>query len=78
MFLIVLDYIQGDTYLERSCPPSSSITTVSTYRDSKLVNVPWNLLVEGDIVVLGPSETAPAHIRQVMSFIYPHPAILLS
>lgn len=59
--------LQEDTYLDTSCPPSSSITTVVTFRDNKLVNLPWNLLVEGDIVLLGPSETAPTQIRQVIS-----------
>ena len=62
----VTDDLQGDTYLDIGCPPSPSITTVATYRDNILINLPWNLLVEGDIIMLGPSEIAPTHILQVM------------
>lgn len=51
--------------MNTNSPPSPSITTVSTYRDNKLIDLPWNLLVEGDIVLLGPSETAPTQIKQV-------------
>lgn len=48
-------------------PECNSITLVWTYRDNKIVNLPWNLLVEGDIIILGPSRVAPAECRQVGS-----------
>ncbi|XP_065065440.1 transmembrane protein 94-like [Rhopilema esculentum] len=61
------DDLQGDTYIDIKCPKSPSITMTGTYRDNKLVNLPWNLLVEGDVVVLGPSETAPTQIKQIVN-----------
>eukprot|EP00794_Sanderia_malayensis_P008948 gene8948-9902_t len=54
-----------DAFLDVRCPSSPAITVVWTYRDNQLVNLPWNLLVEGDCIVLGPSEIAPANIEQV-------------
>ena len=53
------------TYMDMKSPKSPSITTTWTYRDNRLVDLPWNLLVEGDTIVLGPSDIAPAQIRQV-------------
>ena len=53
-------------YVDPCTPPSPSITLVHTYRDDELVSVPCNLLVQGDVVVLGPGHLAPAQVQQVM------------
>eukprot|EP00911_Craspedida_sp_UC1_P000640 UC1_evm1s491 len=45
--------------------PMSSCTTVPALRDGVLVNVPTNLLVRGDIVMLSPGDRAPAHLLQM-------------
>ena len=44
---------------------SDSVSLIWTYRDNKIVNLPWNLLVDGDVIILGPSRVAPAGCRQV-------------
>ena len=44
---------------------SNSISLIWTYRDNEIVNLPWNLLVDGDVIILGPSRVAPAGCRQV-------------
>ena len=46
-------------------PTSPSINMVWAYRDDRLINLPWNLLVEGDVIVLGPSNISPANAKQV-------------
>ena len=52
-------------YPEVTAPETDSISLVWTYRDSRIVNLPWNLLVEGDVVVMGAGRKSPAHCRQV-------------
>ena len=54
-------------YIDPCTPPSPSISMVHAYRDNELVNVPCNLLVRGDVVVLGPGHSAPAQVQQVDS-----------
>ena len=44
---------------------SDSISLIWTYRDNEIVNLPWNLLVDGDVIILGPSRVAPAGCKQV-------------
>ena len=44
---------------------SDSISLIWTYRDNEIVNLPWNLLVDGDVIMLGPSRVAPAGCKQV-------------
>ena len=55
-------------YVDPCTPPSPSISLVHAYRDSELVSVPCNLLVQGDVVVLGPGHSAPAQVQQVELF----------
>ncbi len=74
---LFLDCFQHDSFLDIRSRDSPAITIVWTYRDKQLVNLPWNLLVEGDCIVLGPSEVAPAHVRQVSSFLIHHRLLLL-
>ena len=52
-------------YVDPCTPPSPSISLVHAYRDDELVSVPCNLLVQGDVVVLGPGHLAPARVQQV-------------
>ena len=54
-------------YIDPCTPPSPSISLVHAYRDNELVSVPCNLLVQGDVVVLGPGHLAPAQVQQVKS-----------
>lgn len=56
-------------YVDPCTPPSPSISLVHAYRDKELVSVPCNLLVQGDVVVLGPGHSAPAQVQQVSNFI---------
>lgn len=52
-------------YVDPCTPPSPSISLVHAYRDKQLVSVPCNLLVQGDVIVLGPGHSAPAQVQQV-------------
>lgn len=52
-------------YPHLGTPSTDSLTLVWTYRKGKLVNVPANLLVEGDVIVLGPGQQCPARVQQV-------------
>nr|XP_026490930.1 transmembrane protein 94 isoform X1 [Vanessa tameamea] len=46
------------------CAPFSPCVILQwTYRDGVIVNLPWALLVEGDVVVLRPGQEAPGHCR---------------
>ena len=52
-------------YVDPCTPLSPSISLVHAYRDKELVSVPCNLLVQGDVVVLGPGHSTPAKVQQV-------------
>lgn len=52
-------------YVDPCTPPSPSISLVHAYRDKELVSVPCNLLVRGDVVLLGPGHSAPAQVQQL-------------
>ncbi|XP_049868752.1 transmembrane protein 94 isoform X2 [Pectinophora gossypiella] len=46
------------------CAPFSPCVILQwTYRDGEVVNLPWALLVEGDVIVLRPGQEAPGHCR---------------
>ncbi|KAI8435668.1 hypothetical protein MSG28_003928 [Choristoneura fumiferana] len=46
------------------CAPFSPCVILQwTYRDGMLVNLPWALLVEGDVIVLRPGQEVPGHCR---------------
>lgn len=46
------------------CAPFSPCVILQwTYRDGMIVNLPWALLVEGDIIVLRPGQEVPGHCR---------------
>ncbi|XP_061377104.1 transmembrane protein 94 isoform X2 [Danaus plexippus] len=46
------------------CAPFSPCVILQwTYRDGTIVNLPWALLVEGDIIVLRPGQEVPGHVQ---------------
>ncbi|KAG7303015.1 hypothetical protein JYU34_013023 [Plutella xylostella] len=48
------------------CAPFSPCVTLQwTYRDGTIVNLPWALLVEGDVVVLRPGQEVPGRCREL-------------
>lgn len=49
-----------ENYPHLCSPLSPCITLQWTYRDGNLVNLPWALLVAGDVVVMRPGQPAPA------------------
>ncbi|XP_034247469.1 transmembrane protein 94 isoform X2 [Thrips palmi] len=49
-----------ENYPHLCSPLSPCITLQWTYRDGTLVNLPWALLVAGDVVVMRPGQPAPA------------------
>ena len=46
-------------------PQSPSITLQATLRDGNIVNLPWALLVQGDVIILRPGQPAPGRCRNV-------------
>ncbi|XP_038160448.1 transmembrane protein 94 isoform X1 [Cyprinodon tularosa] len=52
-------------YPDLYTPPSPSWSLHWTYRDSKLVNLPVSLLVEGDVIALRPGQEAFASLRGI-------------
>ena len=46
-------------------PVTSSIVLQWTLRDGDIVNLPWSLLVRGDVILLRPGQHAPAHCSSV-------------
>jgi hypothetical protein len=46
-------------------PFSPSVTLQWTQRDGVLVNLPWALLVKGDIVLLKPGQTSPCRVSRL-------------
>lgn len=42
-----------------------SVTLQWTYRDGKIVNLPWALLVKDDIIVLRPGQITPADCSEL-------------
>ncbi|KAG1654912.1 Transmembrane protein 94 [Nymphon striatum] len=49
-----------ENYPDLELPLSPAINLQWTYRDGSLVNLPWSLLVKGDVIVLHPGHKAPA------------------
>lgn len=42
------------------CTPTSPCITLQwTYRDGEVVNLPWALLVRGDVIIIRPGQTSP-------------------
>ena len=54
-----------DNFPHLHTPLSASATLQWTYRDSKKVNCPWALLVEGDLILLKPGQICPGKCHSV-------------
>ncbi|XP_050541863.1 transmembrane protein 94 isoform X2 [Daktulosphaira vitifoliae] len=54
-----------ENYPHLCMPFSPSVTLQWTQRDGILVNLPWALLVKGDIVLLKPGQTSPCHATRL-------------
>lgn len=53
-----------EEYYPHLCAPYSPCVTLQwTYRDGTIVNLPWALLVEGDVIVLRPGQEVPGHCK---------------
>ncbi|KAJ8664808.1 hypothetical protein QAD02_006470 [Eretmocerus hayati] len=50
-----------ENYPHLCSPLSPCITLQWTYRDGHMVNLPWSLLVDGDIIVIKPGQHAPGY-----------------
>ena len=49
----------AENYPHLHTPLSASIVLQWTIRDSHIINLPWALLVKGDIVLMKPGQMAP-------------------
>ncbi|XP_031353618.1 transmembrane protein 94 isoform X2 [Photinus pyralis] len=54
-----------DNYPHLLLPYSPCITLQWTYRDGKLVNLPWALLVKDDIVLIRPGQISPGYCESL-------------
>ncbi|CAB0035951.1 unnamed protein product [Trichogramma brassicae] len=54
-------YWKLEHYPHLYSPLSPCITLQYTYRDGQMVNLPWALLVAGDIIVIRPGQQAPGY-----------------
>lgn len=52
-------------YPNVSNPMSPCVTLQWTYRDGKIVNLPWALLVKGDVIVIRPGQSAPGYCVEI-------------
>ncbi|XP_053607404.1 transmembrane protein 94 isoform X2 [Plodia interpunctella] len=54
----------NEEHFPHLCAPFSPCVILQwTYRDATIVNLPWALLVEGDVVVLRPGQEVPGHCQ---------------
>ncbi|XP_047127529.1 transmembrane protein 94 isoform X2 [Hydra vulgaris] len=54
-------------YPSLTLPDSRSFTLVWTYRDGHVVNLPWNLVVEGDVIILGSGAVALTRCKEIQT-----------
>ena len=52
---------KSENYPHLCSPQSPCLTLQWTYRDGEVVNLPWALLVAGDIIVMKPGQQAPGY-----------------
>ena len=52
---------KSENYPHLCSPQSPCLTLQWTYRDGEVVNLPWALLVTGDIIVMKPGQQAPGY-----------------
>nr|CAD7393702.1 unnamed protein product [Timema cristinae] len=51
----------AENYPHLFSPHAPCITLQWTYRDGKIINLPWALLVTGDVIVIRPGQTVPGN-----------------
>ncbi|XP_022917175.2 transmembrane protein 94 isoform X1 [Onthophagus taurus] len=54
-----------ENYPQIHLPPSPCITLQWTYRDNKIVNLPWALLVTGDVILMRPGQLSPGYCEAI-------------
>lgn len=54
-----------ENYPHLYSPFSPCITLQWTYRDNKLVNLPWPLLVKGDVILIRPGQVSPGYCESL-------------
>lgn len=54
-----------NNYPHLCCPLSPCVALQWTYRDGKIVNLPWALLVRGDYIVMRPGQVAPGLCTEI-------------
>ena len=55
----------SDNFPHLHTPLSASATLQWTLRDGKKVNVPWSLLVEGDVILIKPGQICPGKCSSI-------------
>lgn len=55
----------SENYPTLYSPFSPCITLQWTYRDNKLVNLPWSLLVKGDVILIRPGQISPGYCEAI-------------
>lgn len=55
----------SENYSNLNCPMSPCVTLQWTYRDGKIVNLPWALLVKSDVIVIRPGSVAPSNCTEL-------------
>lgn len=56
---------KAEIYPHIHSPQSPSITLQPTFRDGSIVNLPWALLVKGDVIALRPGQPSPGRCRNL-------------
>lgn len=54
-----------ENYPNLCSPLSPCVTLQWTYRDGNIVNLPWALLVSGDVIVIRPGQVAPGTCSEI-------------
>ncbi|XP_044020998.1 transmembrane protein 94 isoform X3 [Aphidius gifuensis] len=54
---------EAENYPHLCTPLSPCLTLQWTYRDGKIINLPWALLVMGDIIVIKPGQQVPGYCK---------------
>lgn len=55
----------ADNYPNVCSPMSPCVTLQWTYRDGKIINLPWALLVKNDVIVIRPGSIAPGECTEM-------------
>lgn len=55
----------SENYPSLCSPLSPCVTLQWTYRDGRIVNLPWALLVKGDTIIMRPGQLAPGPCQQL-------------